>query len=108
MRILARRPRDGKAFAGDDAAATGFFAKIELVKGYQQLTTAGLLPFERAVLRRLQMKPIRTSSGVAPVTVLTEPAGCPGRCIFCPDAEGMPKSYLPNEPGARRAVSVRV
>ena len=103
MRILARHPRDGKALAGDEAAATGFFAKIELVKGYQQLTAAGVLPFERAVMRRLQMKPIRTSSGVAPVTVLTEPAGCPGRCIFCPDAEGMPKSYLPNEPGARRA-----
>ena len=103
MRILARHPRDGKALASDDAAATGFFAKIELVKGYQQLTAAGLLPFERTVLRRLQMKPIRTSSGVAPVTVLTEPAGCPGHCIFCPDAEGMPKSYLPNEPGARRA-----
>ena len=103
MRILARHSRDGKALAGDNAAATGFFAKIELVKGYQQLTAAGVLPFERVVMRRLQMKPIRTSSGVAPVTVLTEPAGCPGGCIFCPDAEGMPKSYLPNEPGARRA-----
>jgi elongator complex protein 3 len=103
MRILARHSRDGKALAGADAAATGFFAKIELVKGYQQLTAAGVLPFERVVMRRLQMKPIRTSSGVAPVTVLTEPAGCPGGCIFCPDAEGMPKSYLPNEPGARRA-----
>ena len=54
-------------------------------------------------MRRLQMKPVRTSSGVAPVTVLTKPAGCPGRCIFCPDADEMPKSYLPNEPGARRA-----
>jgi len=52
---------------------------------------------------RLQMKPVRTVSGVAPVTVLTEPAGCPGECIFCPTADGMPKSYLPNEPGARRA-----
>jgi len=103
MRILARHPRDRKAHTGDRTAATGFFAKIELVKGYQQLAEAGVLPFERAVLRRLQMKPIRTSSGVAPVTVLTEPAGCPGRCIFCPDADGMPKSYLPDEPGARRA-----
>jgi elongator complex protein 3 len=93
MRILARHPRDSK----------GYFSKIELVTAYQQLTAAGALPFERGVLRRLQMKPIRTSSGVAPVTVLTEPAGCPGRCIFCPDASGMPKSYLPNEPGARRA-----
>lgn len=81
----------------------GFFSKIELVTAYQQLTALGELPFERHVLRRLQMKPVRTASGVAPVTVLTQPAGCPGRCIFCPDVEGMPKSYLPDEPGARRA-----
>jgi len=97
LRILARYGRDGKS------SASGYFSKIELVTGYRQLTAAGLLPFERHVLRRLQMKPVRTSSGVTPVTVLTEPAGCPGRCIFCPDAEGMPKSYLPDEPGARRA-----
>ncbi len=102
LRILAQHPREGKGatpIAGDG----GFFSKIELVTAYQQLTAAGELPFERGVLRRLQMKPVRTASGVAPVTVLTEPAGCPGRCIFCPDIAGMPKSYLPNEPGARRA-----
>ncbi len=92
-RILAQHPRDSK----------GYFSKIELVRAYAQLTAAGELPFERAVLRRLQMKPIRTASGVAPVTVLTKPAPCPGRCIFCPDAQGMPKSYLPDEPAARRA-----
>ncbi len=100
-RILAQHPRrDKPASAGDD---NGFFSKIELVAAYKQLTAAGELPFERHVMRRLQMKPVRTASGVAPVTVLTRPAGCPGRCIFCPDAEGMPKSYLPDEPGARRA-----
>lgn len=101
LRILAQHGREGKG--ADPGGETGYFSKIELVTAYQQLTAAGVLPFERHVLRRLQMKPVRTSSGVAPVTVLTEPAGCPGRCIFCPDAEGMPKSYLPDEPGARRA-----
>jgi len=101
VRILAQHPRGSKGVDGDGLG--GYFSKIELVSGYQQLAAAGLVPFERQVLRRLQMKPIRTSSGVAPVTVLTKPAGCPGRCIFCPDAEGMPKSYLPDEPGARRA-----
>lgn len=101
LRILARHGRDGKRT--EPGEETGYFSKIELVTAYRQLTAAGVLPFERHVLRRLQMKPVRTSSGVAPVTVLTEPAGCPGRCIFCPDAEGMPKSYLPDEPGARRA-----
>ncbi len=103
LRILAQHPRDGKGSARA-AGDSGFFSKIELVAAYQQLTAAGELPFERAILRRLQMKPVRTASGVAPVTVLTEPAGCPGRCIFCPDVAGMPKSYLPNEPGARRAL----
>lgn len=100
-RILAQHPCGGKGVP--DGPEGGFFSKIELITAYQQLTAAGELPFERRVLRRLQMKPIRTSSGVAPVTVLTRPAGCPGHCIFCPDADGMPKSYLPNEPGARRA-----
>jgi elongator complex protein 3 len=93
MRILAQHPRDSK----------GYFSKIELVTGYQQLAAAGEITFERRVMRRLQMKPIRTSSGVAPVTVLTKPSGCPAHCIFCPDDVRMPKSYLPNEPGARRA-----
>jgi len=108
-RILAQHLRDDKGavlrspVSPSNGASQGYFSKIELVIGYQQLTAAGLLPFERSVLRRLQMKPIRTSSGVAPVTVLTQPAACPGKCIFCPDVAGMPKSYLPDEPGARRA-----
>ena len=49
------------------------------------------------------MKPMRTHSGVAPVTVLTAPAGCPGECIFCPDDYRMPKSYIYDEPGCQRA-----
>ena len=49
------------------------------------------------------MKPMRTQSGVAPVTVLTAPAGCPGKCIFCPDDWRMPKSYIYDEPGCQRA-----
>ncbi len=100
-RILAQHPRVDKASVA--AGENGYYSKIDLVQAYKQLTSTGELPFERHVMRRLQMKPVRTSSGVAPVTVLTRPAGCPGHCIFCPDAEGMPKSYLPNEPGARRA-----
>jgi elongator complex protein 3 len=101
MRILAQHPKANKAALQN--GESGFYAKIELVLAYRALTAEDALPFERETLRRLRMKPVRTSSGVAPVTVLTKPAGCPGRCIFCPDADNMPKSYLPNEPGARRA-----
>lgn len=48
-------------------------------------------------------KPIRTLSGVVPVTLLTKPYPCPGKCIFCPNDVKMPKSYLSAEPGAQRA-----
>jgi len=47
---------------------------------------------------------MRTLSGVTTVTVLTKPYPCPGKCIFCPTDVRMPKSYLPDEPGAMRAV----
>jgi elongator complex protein 3 len=49
------------------------------------------------------MRPVRTQSGVTPVTVLTKPYPCPGECIFCPNDVRMPKSYLSDEPGAQRA-----
>src|SRR4030065_1088986 len=51
-------------------------------------------------LENIKMKKIRTISGVTPVTVLTKPYPCPGQCIFCPNDPTMPKSYLPQEPGA--------
>ena len=78
--------------------------KHVLVRAYHQLTGEGGWPADPDLLRRIRMKPVRTLSGVTTVTVLTEPAGCPGECLFCPSVENMPKSYLPDEPGARRAV----
>jgi elongator complex protein 3 len=55
------------------------------------------------LLSRIRMKPMRSLSGVSTVTVLTEPYSCPGNCLFCPDEQGLPKSYLKDEPGAARA-----
>lgn len=80
------------------------FSKDELLKAYHQLAgTHGLLPKQPHILQALKMKPIRTMSGVTPVTVLTKPFPCPGTCIFCPNDIRMPKSYLADEPGAQRA-----
>lgn len=95
-RILNRYPRQHPR---DDRTT---FSKHELVRGYYALCEQGLLTFDQRILRCLQMKPTRTLSGVAPVTVLTEPSPCPGQCIFCPTDARMPKSYLPDEPGAMR------
>lgn len=46
---------------------------------------------------------VRTESGVAPFAVMMKPHYCPGNCIYCPLEEGMPKSYLSDEPAAQRA-----
>jgi len=80
------------------------FAKTELVDGYRKLTAAGKLAENGKLLGRLVRKPMRTHSGVAPVTVLTKPFPCPGQCIFCPTFAILPKSYVPDEPGSLRAL----
>lgn len=58
---------------------------------------------ERALLQLLRIKPRRTSSGVATITVITKPHPCSGACIYCPNDIRMPKSYLSNEPACQRA-----
>jgi len=40
-------------------------------------------------------KSTRTISGVTPVAVMTMPAPCPGRCVYCPTFAAMPQSYTP-------------
>lgn len=80
-----------------------FFSKSELVSLYQQLVAERRIMPNEQLLTRIRMKPQRTLSGVAPVTVLTKPFPCPGKCIFCPSDIRMPKSYLSDEPGAQRA-----
>jgi elongator complex protein 3 len=80
------------------------FSKDTLRRGVLALVEAGSLDADDELLRRLTIHPVRTLSGVAPVTVLTKPRACPGQCIFCPDDVLMPRSYLSNEPGAMRAL----
>jgi len=78
--------------------------KSALVAAYQQLVESGEWDPDETLLATIRLKPVRTLSGVTTVTVLTKPYPCPGNCIFCPDDVRMPKSYLPDEPGAMRAV----
>lgn len=56
--------------------------------------------------KRIRLKPTRTNSGVAVVTVMTMPYYCPGNCIFCPNDRSMPKSYIASEPGSQRALKM--
>lgn len=87
-----------------DTERGGYLTKAALVGAYNQMVEMGEIEPDRSLLDRIRMKPMRTLSGVTTVTVLTKAYPCPGKCIFCPTDVRMPKSYLPDEPGAMRAL----
>jgi len=101
-----RRGRDvTKTLRGHPLSdGSGYLNKSMLVTIYNEMVAAGEMEEDVRLLERIRMKPMRTLSGVTTVTVLTKPYPCPGKCIFCPTDVRMPKSYLPDEPGAMRAV----
>lgn len=45
----------------------------------------------------------RTISGVTPIAVMTQPAPCPGHCVYCPTYGATPQSYTPESPAVIRA-----
>ncbi|MGA2876035.1 MAG: tRNA uridine(34) 5-carboxymethylaminomethyl modification radical SAM/GNAT enzyme Elp3 [Nitrososphaerales archaeon] len=60
-------------------------------------------PEREAFESRLRRKTVRTSSGIAVVTVITKPFNCPhGTCTFCPGGVrfGTPQSYTKSSPAA--------
>ena len=97
QRVFMKYTKDGKGMFKKSDLNT---ALIELANESQLALTADQ---KDNVLQNLKMKDVRTISGVTPVTVLTKPFPCPGKCIFCPNDVRMPKSYLSDEPGAQRA-----
>ena len=96
-KIIRRFPKKGG----------GAYSKSEIIRAYRRFAGDMGWTGEQELIARIRMKPIRTLSGVAPVTVLTQPYPCPGKCIFCPNDVRMPKSYLSREPGAQRAAQHR-
>jgi len=105
--LVSLRPLTGKRYNRTMQAfarrGLPWLSKGQVLAAYEQLCAAGRLEFDPDVRAHLQMKPMRTQSGVSVVTVLTKPYPCPGQCIFCPTDVRMPKSYLHDEPGAQRA-----
>ncbi len=107
-RLVLQDVRQGKAvldaLRGYPQPGGGVLSKAALVAAYNEMIAAGEMAVDTALLEKIRMKPVRTLSGVTTVTVLTKPYPCPGKCIFCPTDVRMPKSYLPDEPGAMRAL----
>jgi len=92
-RILKAHLKDGR----------GFFSADDLVFAYRVFSAEGAITPNAALAEQLRLKPVRSASGITPLTIFTKPYPCPGECIFCPNDVRMPKSYLSDEPGAQRA-----
>ena len=77
---------------------------INLLQAYHKLIVANKTKKSPILEQLLKTRKIRTLSGIAAITVITKPYGCPGKCLYCPTEKDMPKSYLANEPACMRAV----
>ncbi|MEA3304167.1 MAG: tRNA uridine(34) 5-carboxymethylaminomethyl modification radical SAM/GNAT enzyme Elp3 [Patescibacteria group bacterium] len=76
---------------------------IQMLQRYNELIADGKAedcPNFRKILRK---RGVRSLSGVSVISLLTKSFGCPGQCIYCPEYEKLPKSYIPDEPAVLRA-----
>ncbi len=82
--------------------------KLSSLLSNSQILAAAKEEEKLQVLEHLQLKPVRTLSGVAVISAMTSPAPCPhGLCIPCPGGPTSkfhsPQSYMGAEPATRRA-----
>jgi elongator complex protein 3 len=87
-----------------EQAGAPFIRNDALLARYREEIAAGRRQPDARLERVLTLNGIRSQSGIATVTVITEPYPCPGRCVYCPTEARAPKSYLTNEPAVMRAV----
>jgi len=62
------------------------------------------------LLKVLEMKPVKSISGIVAVALMPKPQKCPGKCIYCPNSlveEETPKSYTGREPATLRALQAK-
>src|SRR3990170_5431783 len=82
--------------------------KLSALPGNSQILAGAIDSEKNSVLEMLQLKPVRTISGVAVLAAMTSPAPCPhGLCLPCPGGPSSkfisPQSYMGAEPAAKRA-----
>ena len=76
-------------------------AKYKLSRIPKNIDILKLLPEDNHFKKLLKLKPSKTSSGIAVITVMPMPFECPhGKCIYCPGGieVNTPLSYIGTEP----------
>lgn len=84
-------------------------SKYKLSKIPKNLDILKLLPEDNYYKKLLKLKPSKTSSGIAVITVMPMPFECPhGKCIYCPGGIDVntPLSYIGTEPAIKIAQNV--
>ncbi len=84
----------------------GFPSNVQLLKAYHKLLKNKDIKKSKEIELLLRTSPVRSLSGIVNVSVLTKEYPCPGKCIYCPQEKGIPKSYLSGEPAVERAKSL--
>ncbi|MDQ6722985.1 MAG: radical SAM protein, partial [Thermoproteota archaeon] len=84
-------------------------SKYKLSKIPKSVDILKLLPEDNYYKKLLKLKPSKTSSGIAVITVMPMPFECPhGKCIYCPGGieVNTPLSYIGTEPATKIAQHV--
>jgi elongator complex protein 3 len=84
-------------------------SKYKLSKIPKNVDILKLLPEDSYCKKLLKLKPSKTASGIAVITVMPMPFACPhGKCIYCPGGieVNTPLSYVGTEPSTKIAQHV--
>lgn len=76
---------------------------IAFIERYHEMVADARITPSPRVERIFRKRGIRNQSGIAVISLLTKFWWCPGKCIYCPVFEGLPRSYIPDEPAVMRA-----
>ena len=111
--ILACRSVAEQIQQQDNLSAKAIFQIVKDTASKYRLSTLPknesiieFLPDESLYRKVLMVRPAKTASGIAVITVMPKPFGCPqGRCIYCPGGIefNTPLSYIGTEPSTRSA-----
>jgi len=79
------------------------FTNIQIIERYNELVKEGSIEHSPTFQKIIRKRDVRSLSGVTVISLLTKQFFCPGKCVYCPTFEWLPKSYIPNEPAVQRA-----
>jgi elongator complex protein 3 len=82
-------------------------ANLSLLKTYHEMVKNKRVSPADSIENLMITRPVRSLSGIVNISVLTKEYPCPGKCLYCPQESGIPKSYVSGEPAVERAKRLR-